>query len=575
MKRSCTKTLRELHAHLIRTGFHLDPTSISPVLISYSSSSPHLADARILFDQIQPTTFNSNSMIRAYAQSEHLPKEAIPIYDQMRALDLTMNDLTFLFYLKACTRLQYILHGRKAHLHSFKLGFGSYLFISNAFIHMYGMCGDFYSARKMFDEMPDRDLVSWNSLICGYSQNSQFGEVLSVFQAMQMEGVKADAVTMVKVVLACSHLGDSEFADSVVKYIERNNVEIDVYLGNTLIDLYGRRGSVESARNIFDVMRKRNIVSWNTMIMSYAKAGKLVAARELFDKMPVKDVISWTSMITGYSHCNKFSDALKLFREMMKDRVKPDKITITTVISACAHLGTLDVGQAVHEYMYFHDIKADIHVGNSLIDMYFKCGSAEKALNVFHEMGEKDTVSWNTLITGLALNGYATEALELFADMLSKGFRPCEVTYIGVLAACTHAGLVDKGLQHFENMQKVHQIEPTTKHYGCVVDLLSRSGLLDKAYEFLKNLPIDLDAMAWRILLNACRLHRNVVLAEIVSNKLWELDPSNSGNYVLLSNTYAGLDRWADAGTMRKLMKESDVQKAPGWSSIGVNGSES
>ncbi|KAF9587097.1 hypothetical protein IFM89_039680 [Coptis chinensis] len=195
---------------------------------------------------------------------------------------------------------------------------------------------------------------------------------------MQVENVKADAVTMVKVVLASTHLGDRQFADYVFHYIQTNNVEMDVYLGNTLIDLYGRRGSVESAQSVFYQMSDKNIVSWNAMITSYAKAGNLDSARELFDKMPVKDVISWTSMITGYSHSNRFSDALTLFREMMVAKVKPDEITVSNVLSACAHLGALDTGKAVHNYIHAHTIKADLHVGNALIDMYFKCGCIKK-----------------------------------------------------------------------------------------------------------------------------------------------------------------------------------------------------
>ncbi|PIA43756.1 hypothetical protein AQUCO_01800067v1 [Aquilegia coerulea] len=572
--------LKELHAYLIRNRIHTDPSSsISQVLLSYSSCSNNnsndLHKAVLVFNQIQqPTTYLWNAIIRAFSLSDQ-PIQAINIYHQHTRNALTTPDnLTFLFLVKACTRLQDFLNGRNAHLQCLKLGFQSYLFLSNAFIRMYGSCADFTSARKIFDEMSDRDLVSWNSLICGYSQNYQFQQVLTLFREMQLqEGIKPDVVTMVKVVLACTHLGDPQFADSVVNYSQTNNVNIDVYLGNTLIDLYKCRGSVESARNVFNQMPEKNIVSWNTMIVAYAKARNLIAARELFEDMPVKDVISWTSMINAYSQSNKFSDALVLFREMMMAKVKPDQITVTSVLSACAHLGTFDFGKSIHEYIRAHNIKADIHLGNSLIDMYFKCGSIENALDVFKEMREKDAVSWSSVITGLAVNGYAKDALSCFFDMLQEGVQPSDVTFVGVLVACTHAGLVDEGLQYFESIEKVHQIQPTMKHYGCVVDMLSRSGLLDKAYDFILSIPVRPDAILWRILLSACKLHENVVLAETALKKLLELDPSNSGNYVLLSNTYAGADRWDDAVTVRKLMRETDVQKAPGCSSIEFDNS--
>ncbi|KAF8407898.1 hypothetical protein HHK36_007036 [Tetracentron sinense] len=565
-------TVKELHANLIRTGFHTDPNSISDVLRSYAHSPSNLHKALLVFNQIQrPTTFNWNWMIRGLSQSDR-PNEAICLYNLMLHQGVAINKLTFIFVLKACACVPDIINGRKIHVHCLKLGFESELFVSNALIHMYASCSDLDLAGKLFNGMPERDLVSWNSLICGYSRNKRFREVLNLFETMQVEKVKADAVTMVKVVLACSHLGDKELADSVVNYIEENHVEMDVYLGNTLIDLYGRRGAVESARKLFDRMPERNIVSWNALIMGYAKAGNLVAARKLFDDMPWRDVISWTSMITGYSQTDQFSDAVMLFREMMVAKVKPDEITIASVLSACAHLGALDIGKAVHDYIRMHNIKEDIFVGNSLIDMYCKCGCIEKALELFREMTEKDAVSWTSVICGLAVNGYANQALEFFSQMLSNGVRPSHVTFVAVLLACTHTGLIDEGLEYFENMTKVHKIEPSMKHYGCVVDLLSRPGNLDRAYEFIKKMPVAPDAVVWRILLSASKLHENVAMAEIAMNKLLKLDSSNSGNYVLLSNTYAGADRWDASMNMREMMKESNVQKAPGCSSIEVNG---
>ncbi|KAJ8644682.1 hypothetical protein MRB53_006430 [Persea americana] len=564
----------KLHAHLIRIGLHRDPSSISTVLTSYALSLPHLKNACLVFNQIEePTTYIWNSMIRGFSQSNQ-PKKSIFFYNCMRSqgLGVAQNHLTFLFALKACTRVSEVGEGKKIHVHLMKLGFGSYTFVCNALIHMYALCGDLGSARKVFDEMPERDVVSWNSLICGYSHNNELREVLDLFEEMRAENVKADEVTMVKVVLACTHLGDWKLADSMAKYIEVDGLKVDVYLGNTLIDCYGRRGSVELARRVFDEMAERNMVSWNAMITAYAKAGDLAAAKKLFDEMPNRDVISWTSIIAGYSQSKRFADALSVFRDMMKAEVKPDEITVASVLSACAHLGALDVGKKVHEYICEKNIKEDIYVGNALIDMYCKCGCIEKALEVFDKMRERDTVSWTSVISGLAVNGNAEHALELFSRMLSNGVRPSSVTFIGVLVACSHSGLVEKGLEYFNSMVNVHKIEPQMKHYGCVVDLLSRSGLLDEAYQFIMNMSVAPDPVMWRTLLSACKIHGNVDLAEVAINKLLELNPSNSGNYVLLSNTYAGAERWDDARKAREMMEERDVRKAPGCSSIEDNG---
>ncbi|KAH1199723.1 Pentatricopeptide repeat-containing protein, mitochondrial [Glycine max] len=404
---------------------------------------------------------------------------------------------------------------------------------------MYGSCGHLDLAQKVFVEMPETDLVSWNSLICGYCQCKRSRDVLGVFDAMRVAGVKDDVVTMVKVVLACTSLGEWGVADAMVDYIEENNVEIDVYLGNTLIDMYGRRGLVHMARGVFDRMQWRNLVSWNAMIMGYGKAANLVAAREFFDAMPHRDVISWTNLITGYSQAGQFTEAVRLFKVMMEAKVKPDEITVASVLSACAHIDSLDVGEAVHDYIRKYDVKADIYVGNALIDMYCKC-----------------------------VNGFADSALDYFSRMLREGVQPSHGAFVGILLACAHARLVDKGLEYYESMEKVYGLKPEMKHYGCVVDLLSRSGNLQRAFEFIKEMPVTPDVVVWRILLSASQVHGNIPLAEIATKKLLELDSSNSGKYVLSSNTYAGSNRWEDAIKMRELMEQSNVQKPSGSSCI-------
>ncbi|PPR84222.1 hypothetical protein GOBAR_AA36491 [Gossypium barbadense] len=481
---------KELHAYLIKTHRHDDSSSISSVIRAYCLDPFHLHKAYL-----------------------------------------------------ACARVLDIKTGQKFHVHAVKLGFDSYLFVANALIHMYSSCGDLDFARKVFDTMGKRDLVSWNSLICGYSQCKKFKELLGLFNAMQEDNVKADAVTMVKVILACCYTDNMGLADSMVNL----------------------------AREVFDIMPERNLVSWNALIKGYIKAGQVVEARKVFDNMKQRDVISWTSMITGYSQVNQFKDALKLFQDMMAAKVTPDEITVATVLSTCANLGVLDVGRAVHDYICKHGIRADVYVGNSLIDMYFKCGVVKRALEVFHDMKEKDSVSWTSVISGLAVNGFADSALEYFSQMLKDGVGPTHGCFVGILLACTHAGWVDKGLEFFESMEKVHGLTPEMKHYGCVVDLLSRSGYLERAYEFIKKMPVHPDVVLWRILLGACKLHGNVVLAEIATNNLIERDPSNSGNYVLLSNTYAISDRWDAATKMRQLMEGNNVQKPSGWSSIQVD----
>ncbi|XP_010555776.1 PREDICTED: pentatricopeptide repeat-containing protein At2g29760, chloroplastic-like [Tarenaya hassleriana] len=566
LKSTSIDAAKELHAHLIRTHLHTDPYSISSVIKAYALSPSHFSKARIAFDQTKrPTLLIWNYMIRGLSLGDR-PDEAVRMYRLLCRRGLVGDNLTFIFVLKACSRVSGTVLGEEIHGRALKLGFESYLFVSNALIHMYGLCGCANIARKVFDGMLERDLVSWNSMICAYSQCDMYDEVLVLFESMRDADVEPDAVTLVKVLLACGHLGKQETADSVMKYIEKSQIEIDVYLGNTLIDMYGRRA--ELARKILDSMKETNTVSWNAMINGYAKTGNLEGARKLFDQMPRRDVISWTSIITGYCQTGHFADAVKLFQEMVKAKVKPDEITVASVLPACAHLGSLDTGQAIHKYIRTHDLKLDIYVGNALIDMYCKCGDVGKAMAVFDEMKEKDLVSWNSIISGLAVNGFASSAFDLFYRMFDENVKPNSGTFVGIFLACTHAGLVDKGLEFFEGMKSIHGVNPGMKHYGCIVDLLGRSGHLDKAYDFINAMPEEPDVVLWRILLSACKLHGNIHLAEVVMKKLSESDPSNSGNYLLFSNVYASSNRWDDATNARETMAKFNVKKPTGLSSI-------
>ncbi|KAL8210854.1 hypothetical protein R6Q57_005291 [Mikania cordata] len=266
---------------------------------------------------------------------------------------------------------------------------------------------------------------------------------------------------MVKVILACISIGDKSVAEFMAKYIKDINIIIDVYLGNTLIDFHRKYRSVGLAREVFNQMKEHNVVSSNPMISGYVKAGALIDMRELFVQMPKQDIVTWTTMITGYSQCDQFSDSLSLFLEMMKTNIKPDEITITNVLSACARLGSMDMGNFMHDYIRKNNIKEYLYVRNALIDIHFRT-----------------CCEWNVIY-----------ALELFSKMLMENIQPTHGTFVGILLACAHAGMVDEGLAYFESMKQYHNIKPHMKHHRCIVDLFSRSGNLDKAYEFMVKMP--------------------------------------------------------------------------------------
>jgi pentatricopeptide repeat protein len=561
------KAIKRLHARLILSGLQNCQHAMSKVLRSYALQ-PDLTLAHKVIEQIgAPRTFLWNTILRSLVLSD-APEDAIVFYKKAHGQGVLPDNLTFPFVLKACARICAIKEGEQMHNHAMKLGFLVDIFVSNSLIHLYVACGDLFRARSAFDEMLVKDVVSFNSLICGYSQQNRPKEVLTLFKVMQNEGIKADKVTMVKVVSACTRLGDWSLAISMVRYIEEHGIEVDVYLGNTLIDYYGRSRQLQSAEKVFFHMKDKNTVTLNTMITTYAKGGDLVLARKIFDQIPNKDLISWSSLVCGYSQASHFSDALEVFREMQRAKMEPDAIVIASVLSACAHLSALDLGKWIHDYVKQNNIKTDVIMENSLIDMYAKCGSVQEALQVFKEMKEKDTLSWNSIIMGLANNGFEDDALNIFHTMLTEGFRPNEVTFLGVLIACANRNLVQKGLDHFESMKSAHKLEPQMKHYGCVVDLLGRDGQLEKALRFIDEMPVAPDPVVWRILLGACQTHGDVAIAEVVTKKLNDLEPGNSGNYTLLSNTYASVDRWSDAITVRRWMVDTDMRKSPACSLV-------
>ncbi|KAL5549410.1 hypothetical protein UlMin_004641 [Ulmus minor] len=326
------------------------------------------------------------------------------------------------------------------------------------------------------------------------------------------------------------------------------------------------------ARLVFDKMSQRDVITWNIMITQLIKREDIEEAYGLFLQMPERNVRSWTLMITGFVRCGKPKKAIHLFLEMEKVGIKPNEVTVVAVLAACADLGDLFLGRRIHEYSNRSGFGRNSRVSNTLIDMFIKCGCLDDAQTVFNKMEERTVVSWSAMINGLAMHGKAEEALRIFSEMIRVGMQPNEVTFIGLLHACSHMGLIDKGRQFFVSMTKEYGIVPRIEHYGCMVDLLSRAGLLQEAYEFILNMPIKPNGVVWGALLGGCKVHKNILLAEEAIKHLSELDPLNDGYYVVLSNIYAEAGRWEDTIRVRKMMRDRGVKKTPGCSSITVDG---
>ncbi|KAB5547864.1 hypothetical protein DKX38_011270 [Salix brachista] len=353
--------------------------------------------------------------------------------------------------------------------------------------------------------------------------------------------------------------------------LQRSYSSLELYVRTCLAGAYARGGDVVSARKLFDAMPEKSLVSLTAMITCYAKNGMIDEARVLFDGIEERDVICWNVMIDGYAQHGLPNEGLLLFRQMLNAKVRPNEVTVLAVLSACGQIGALETGRWVHSYIENNGIGITVSVGTSLIDMYSKCGSLEDARLIFERISNKDVVAWNSMVFGYAMHGFSQDALRLFKDMCMIGYHPTDITFIGVLNACGHAGLVSEGWKFFFSMKDEYGIEPKVEHYGCMVNLLGRAGQLEEAYELVKNMDIEQDPVLWGTLLGACRLHGNIALGERIAEYLVSQNLANSGTYVLLSNIYAAAGNWEGVARVRTLMKESGVEKEPGCSSVEVN----
>ncbi|XP_017983917.1 PREDICTED: pentatricopeptide repeat-containing protein At1g08070, chloroplastic [Theobroma cacao] len=567
------QTLKQVHCHIIKTGLHHTQFALSK-LIEFCAVSPFgdLPYALLLFESIvEPNQVIWNTMIRGFSLSSS-PGLALEFYVKMIWSGIVPNSYTFPFVLKSCAKTASSQEGKQIHGQVLKLGLESDAFVHTSLINMYAQNGEFgnarlvfdkshlrdtvsytalitgyvsigymENARKLFDEIPIRDVVSWNAMIAGYAQTGQHEEALAFFEEMIGANVVPNESTLVSVLSACAQSGSLELGTWVRSWINEHGLGSNIHLANALIDMYSKCGDLDTAFDLFEGLQQRDVISWNVMI-------------------------------GGYTHMSYYKEALGLFRRMLRSNIEPSDVTFLSVLPACANLGALDLGKWIHAYIdkNFQN-STNISLWTSLIDMYAKCGSIEAAQQVFNGMEQKNLASWNAMISGLAMHGLADKALELFSQMMGGGLKPDDITFVGVLSACTHAGLLDLGRQYFSSMGQEYAISPDLQHYGCMVNLLGRAGLFDEAEALIQNMEMKPDGAIWGSLLGACRVHKRVELGESVAQRLLELEPDNPGAYVLLSNIYAGAGRWDDVARIRTLLNNKGMKKVPGCSSIEVD----
>lgn len=357
-------------------------------------------------------------------------------------------------------------------------------------------------------------------------------------------------------------------------HIVKLGFEEDVYIRNALIHFYSTCHELGESRRVFDESPgRRDVVSWNAILAGYARDGQVDICEKLFDEMPERDAISWSTMIMGYVQGGKLEEGLGLFREMRDKGIVPNEAALVTALSASAQLGLLEHGREVHSTIKDLKFPLSVSLRTALIDMYAKCGCIYLSRQLFDEMPQRDAFAWNAMICGLAIHGLGEEALALFQRFTHEGLHPVNVTFVGVLSACSRAGFVDEGRRHFKSMTENYGIEPEMEHYGCMVDLLGRAGFVNEALELIEKMAVPPDPVLWGTLLGACKMHGLVELGETIGRKLIELEPAHDGYYVLLANIYAKARKWEDVVKVRRLMVNRGNSKVAGWSLIEAQGS--
>lgn len=632
---------RKIHLHILASKCQPDVILNNHILNMYGKCGS-LKDARSVFDYMhQRNVVSWTSVIAGYSQNGQ-ENDAIELYFQMLQSGVMPDQFTFGSIIKACSGLNDVGLGRQLHAQVIKSEHGSHLIAQNALIAMYTKFDQLADAWDVFSHITTKDLISWASMIAGFSQLGYEFEALCHFREMlRCGGYQLNEFIFGSVFSACSSLLHPECGRQIHGVCIKFGLGRDIFAGCSLCDMYARCGFLDFARVIFDHIERPDLASWNAMIAGVANGGDVNEAMSFFsqmrhlelipDKLTIRsllcactgplalhqgmqvhsyivkigfdtsvpvcnalltmyakccvlckaflvfeelgenaDSVSWNSILTACMQHNQAGDVFRLFNLLLVSQNKPDRITLSNVVGACAEVASLEMGNQAYCYIMKTGLILDVSVMNGLIDMYIKCGSLGSAQELFDSMEDPNIVSWSSLIVGYAQFGYGEEALKLFKRMRSLGVRPNEVTFVGVLTACSHVGLVEEGWQLYRTMETEYGIEPTREHCSCVVDLLARAGRLHEAEDFINQMPFDPDIIVWKSLLAACKTHGNADVGRRAAEKILIMDPTNSAAHVLLCNIYASSGRWGDVARMRGSMKERGVRKVPGQSWIEV-----
>ncbi|KAK6918739.1 Pentatricopeptide repeat [Dillenia turbinata] len=530
---------REVHAIVVRNGLIDTNVTIGNGLVNMYAKCGAIDDACLIFGfMVNKDSVSWNSIIAGLDQNECF-EDAVEFFCGMRRTGILPSNFALISSLSSCASLGWTRLGEQINCEGLKLGLNLDVSVSNALLALYGENGYLSDCQKLFSLMSDYDQVSWNTVIGAFSDSeTKVSEAIEYFMDMMQAGWSLSRVTFINVLAAASSLSLHELGRQLHGLSLKYCLASDTAIENALLSCYGKCGEMEECEKIFSRMSMR------------------------------RDDVSWNSMISGYIHNDFLTKAMDMVWFMLQNGQRLDSFTFATVLSACACVATLERGMEVHACEIRACLESDVVVGSALVDMYAKCGRIDYASRFFELMPLRNVYSWNSMISGYARHGHGEKALNLFKRMKVEGPPPDHVTFVGVLSACSHVGLVKEGFEHFESMSRTYGLTPRMEHFSCMVDLLGRAGQLDKVEDFINKMPMEPNVLVWRTVLGACcRVNgRNRELGRRAAKMLLELEPQNAVNYVLLANMYASGGKWENVAMARSAMKEAAVKKETGCS---------
>ncbi|KAJ4811251.1 Pentatricopeptide repeat-containing protein [Rhynchospora pubera] len=463
----------------------------------------------------------------------------------------------------------------------------------NAILTAHWKNRDLEGSKRVFDAIPERDILSWNSIITGCIENAEPEQAFEYFASMPERNIASwNAMLCGFLRYGCFDKAERLFRDMPEKNVISYTAMVDGYMrhkefkkAHELFDKMPKRNAVswavmvsgyvendmfDDAKKLFDLMPQKNLVACTAMITGYCKKGMVACARKIFGLIQDKDTVSWNAMLAGYAQNGHFEEALKLHIQMVQAGVKPDHATLISSLTACSSLALLQQGRIIHAIAIKTMLNSYTPLCNALITMYSKCGSMNDSELVFCGIRCRGLVSYNTIIAAYAQHGNYLNVITFFKEMEQNGIDPDETTFLGLLSACGHVGKVKDSLKWFDLMVSKYNLTPQSEHYGCIVDILSRSGELEKASTYIKKMSNTAENAGWGSLLGACKTHSNVELGELAANNILKLDSQSSGAYVMLSNIYASAGMWGAVNKVRRLMREKGVKKLPGYSWLEI-----